>query len=138
MENLSRRELMNAKRWLGTTLLSFLVLSPFGINAQSPKAKKLPALEAKDHIGEQATVCGNVASTRYAATTRGKPTFLNLDKPYPSQVFTVLIWGESREKFGTPEEKYREKQICVTGKITEYRGAPEIVVSDPLNIELQK
>jgi len=39
-------------------------------------AKKLTAAEAKDHIGEQATVCGKVASTRYAATTRGKPTFL--------------------------------------------------------------
>jgi len=102
------------------------------------QAKKLTAAEAKDHIGEQATVCGRVASTRYAATTRGKPTFLNLDKPYPSQLFTVLIWGENREKFGTPEEKYRDKQICVTGKITEYRKAAEIVVSDPRNIEVQK
>ena len=102
------------------------------------QTKKLTTAEAKDHIGEQATVCGKVASTRYAATTRGKPTFLNLDKAYPSQVFTVLIWGDSREKFGTPEEKYRDKQICVTGKITEYRSGPEIVVSDPQNIEIEK
>jgi len=102
------------------------------------QAKKLTAPEAKDHIGEQATVCGRVASTRYAATTRGKPTFLNLDKPYPSQLFTVLIWGENREKFGTPEAAYRDKQICVTGKITEYRKAPEIVVSEPQKIEVQK
>jgi len=100
--------------------------------------RKLSTSEARDHIGEQATVCGKVASTRYAATTRGKPTFLNLDKPYPNQIFTVLIWGENREKFGAPEEKYRDKHICVTGKITEYRGAPEIVVSDPQNIEQQK
>lgn len=102
------------------------------------QAKKLTAPEAKDHVGEQATVCGKVASTRYAATTRGKPTFLDLDKPYPSQVFTVLIWGENREKFGTPEEKYRDKQICVTGRITEYRKAPEIVASEPQNIDVQK
>ena len=79
-----------------------------------------------------------MASTRYAVTSRGKPTFLNLDKPYASQVFTVLIWGDNREKFGTPEEKYRDKQICVTGTITEYRKAPEIVVSDPQTIEVQK
>jgi hypothetical protein len=102
------------------------------------QAKKLTAAEAKDHIGEQATVCGRVASTRYAATTHGKPTFLNLDKPYPSQVFTVLIWGENRAKFGTPEEKYRDQQICVTGKITEYRKAAEIVVNEPQSIEVQK
>jgi hypothetical protein len=106
--------------------------------AQTPQVKGLPAVEAKDHIGEKATVCGKVASARYDATTRGKPTFLNLDKPYPSQVFTVLIWGENRAKFGAPEEQYRGKQLCVTGTITEYRKAPEIVVSDPQSIEVQK
>ena len=106
-----------------------------GLMAQT---KKLTTAEATNHIGEQATVCGRVASTRYAPTTRGKPTFLNLDKPYPSQVFTVLIWGDNREKFGNPEEKYRDKQVCVTGKITEYRTVPEIVVSEPQNIEVQK
>jgi hypothetical protein len=46
--------------------------------------------------------------------------------------------GENREKFGTPEEKYRDKQVCVTGKITEYRGGPEIVASAPQNIEIEK
>lgn len=129
---------MNPKLWVNKALLAFLLLAPIGINAQSLSGKTLTAAEAKNHIGEQNTVCGKVASTRYAATTRGKPTFLNLDKPYPSQVFTILIWGENREKFGTPEEKYREKQVCVTGKITEYRGAPEIVVTDPQSIEVQK
>jgi DNA/RNA endonuclease YhcR with UshA esterase domain len=128
---------MNSKLWVNTALLTFLVLVPIGVNSQS-QVKKLTAADAKDHIGEQATVCGKVASTRYASTTRGKPTFLNLDKPYPNQIFTVLIWGENREKFGTPEEKYRDMQVCVTGKITEYRGAPEIVVSDPQSIDVQK
>jgi hypothetical protein len=128
---------MNSKLWVNTALLTFLMIAPIGVNSQS-QIKKLAAADAKDHIGEQATVCGKVTSTRYAATTRGKPTFLNLDKPYPSQVFTALIWGENREKFGTPEEKYRDKQICITGKITEYRGAPEIIVSDPQSIEVQK
>src|SRR4029077_4005920 len=129
---------MTSKLWVNTVLLSLTVLTPCGIHARSTQVKKLTAVEAKDHVGEQATVCGKVASTRYATTTRGKPTFLNLDKPYPSQVFTILIWGENREKFGTPEEKYRDKQICVTGKITEYRGAPEIVTSDPQTIVVQK
>jgi hypothetical protein len=128
---------MNPKRWFCTGLLSFIVLATFGVRVQS-QIKKLAALDVKDHIGEQATVCGKVASLRYAATTRGKPTFLNLDKPYPNQIFTILIWGENREKFGTPEEKYRDKQVCVAGKISEYRGSPEIVVSDPQSIDVQK
>jgi hypothetical protein len=129
---------VNIKRWFGITVLSCVAVAPCDVIAQAQQVKRLFAAEAKDHIGEKATVCGKVASTRYAATTRGKPTFLNLDKPYPSQVFTVLIWDENREKFGAPEEMYRDKQICVTGKITEYRNAPEIVVSDPQSIEIQK
>jgi hypothetical protein len=98
------------------------------------QSKKLTTAEAKNHIGEQATVCGRVASGRYAATTRGKPTFLDLDKPYPGQLFTVLIWGENRAKFGTPEETYRNKNICVTGRIESYRGEPEIIASDPAQL----
>jgi hypothetical protein len=124
---------MNSVKLVSCGLILGLLLAP-SVESQ----RKLAANEAKDHVGEQATVCGKVASTRYAATTRGKPTFLNLDKPYPAQIFTVLIWGDSREKFGAPEEKYRDKQVCVTGKITEYRGAPEIVASDPQSIEVQK
>src|SRR5258706_15247522 len=122
---------VDIKKWFAIAILSCVVLARCDVIAQAPQVTRLTAAEAKDHIGEKATVCGKVASTRYAGTTRGKPTFLNLDKPYPSQVFTVLIWGESREKFGAPEVMYRDKQICATGKITEYRNAAGIVVSEP-------
>src|ERR1700693_5754450 len=97
----------------------------------APQHQKLSAPEAKDHIGETATVCGKVVSTRYAGSTKGQPTFINLDKPYPGQIFTIVIWGNNRSKFGAPETDYKAKRICVTGKITEYRGAPEVVVGDP-------
>jgi len=98
--------------------------------------KKLTAVEAKEHFGETATVCGEVVSTRYAASTKGQPTFLNLDKPYPNQIFTVVIWGRNRSKFGRPEVEYNQKRICVTGKIGEYRGVPEIVADDPKQITI--
>jgi DNA/RNA endonuclease YhcR with UshA esterase domain len=97
----------------------------------------MSATEAKDHVGETATVCGSVVSTRYAASTKGQPTFLNLDNPYPSRIFTILIWGSNRSKFGTPESDYKGKRICVTGKITEYRGVPEIIADDPGQIAIE-
>ena len=84
------------------------------------------------------TVCGEVATGRYAERTRGRPTFLNLDKPYPDQVFTILIWGESRAKFGTPEQSLLHKRVCVSGSIREYGGKPEIVASEPSQIERQE
>jgi hypothetical protein len=97
----------------------------------------ISAAEAKNHIGERATVCGEVAGVHYAARSRGNPTFINLDKPYPNQIFTVLIWGSDRPKFGDPEETYRSKHICVTGKISDYKGVPEIVAYEPSQIKVQ-
>jgi hypothetical protein len=99
--------------------------------------KRLSAAEAKDHFGENATVCGEVASAKYADSAKGQPTFLNLDKPYPNQIFTILIWGSNRSKFGTPEDSYKGKKICVSGKITAYDGLPEIVADDPKQIRIE-
>jgi hypothetical protein len=98
----------------------------------------LTSAEAKNHVGEKATVCGKVVSTHYAARTKGSPTFLNLDEPYPNQIFTVLIWGNDRAKFGIPESKYENKTICVTGLIKDYRGVPEVVAEEPSQIVIQK
>jgi hypothetical protein len=89
-------------------ILSVVILTASFALAQRP----LTAAEAKGQVGETATVCGDVVSTRYAATARGKPTFINLDKPYPDQVFTVLIWETDRPKFGDPEQTYRGKHIA--------------------------
>jgi len=111
----------------------------FGALLSIPLAaqKKLSPTEAKDHVGETATVCGAVVSTRYATSTRGQPTFLNFDKPYPNQVFTVVIWGNNRSKFGIPEVDFKGKHICVTGEITEYRGTPQVVADSPRQIKVE-
>jgi hypothetical protein len=94
-------------------------------------AATLTATQAKDHIGEHASVCGVVASATFAARTKGQPTFLNLDHPYPQHIFTAVVWGSDRPKFGQPEATYKGKRICVTGTIKAYRGVPEIVVTEP-------
>jgi hypothetical protein len=99
---------------------------------------KITAGQAKDHIGEVQTVCGKVANTHFAARSKGQPTFLNLDEPYPKEIFTILIWGSDRAKFGTPETKYQNASICVTGKITSHRGSAEIVATEPTQIVIPK
>jgi hypothetical protein len=97
----------------------------------------LTAAEASKHVGEQGTVCGKVVSTVYAESSRGKPTFLNFDQPYPNQIFTVLIWGSDRSKFDEPETAYRGKHVCATGKISSFKGVPEIVASEPAQIKIR-
>ena len=90
---------------------------------------------AINYVGKVKTVCGSVANANYASRSRGGPTFINLDKPYPNQVFTILIWDSDREKFSQPPEKmYRGKNICVSGKIIVYRGVAEIIIKDPKQI----
>jgi hypothetical protein len=93
--------------------------------------------EAKDHVGEHATVCGKLACTRWAESSYGSPAFLNFDQPYPDQIFTVVIWGTDRSKFGEPETTYRGKRICVTGKISAFKGVPEVVATEPSQIKAQ-
>src|SRR5690349_10075510 len=119
---------MRALKALFAVLVGIVLLPP------ALGQKKLTASEAKEHYGENATVCGEVVSTRYASSTKGQPTFLNLDRPYPNQTFTVVLWGSNRSKFKTPVEDYKDKKICVTGKITAYAGSPEGVADDPKQI----
>jgi hypothetical protein len=123
------------KRLQSLPVLVFCLLAIPRVHAQN---RKVTAAEAKDHIGDRATVCGKVVSTHYAKSSKGEPTFLNLDEPYPKEVFTVLIWGSDREKFGTPESEYKSLRVCVTGKIITYRGKPEIVANERGQIEVQK
>ena len=92
---------------------------------------------AQNHVGEKATVCGNVVSSHYARSSKGRPTFLDLDVSYPNPVFTAIIWGDDRRKFGRTEVKYSEKNICVTGKIKQYHGVAEMVLYSPRQIRVK-
>jgi hypothetical protein len=123
------------KRLQSFVVLAFCLLTIPTLHAQT---KKITAAEAKDHIGDRATVCGKVVSTHYAKNSKGEPTFLNLDEPYPKEVFTILIWGSDRERFGSPEIEYKGLRVCVTGKITSYRGVPEIIATERGQIEVQE
>jgi hypothetical protein len=56
-------------------------------------AQTLTTAEAAHHVGDTATVCGDIAGEHTATSSHSTPTFINLDKPYPHQVFTLLIWA---------------------------------------------
>jgi hypothetical protein len=72
-----------------------------------------------------------VVSGEYEANEKNQPTSLDLGKPYPNAIFTAVIYGDHRQKFGTPEIALRSKRVCVTGPISDYQGKPEIVLTDP-------
>lgn len=102
-------------------------------------ARCLPWNEARNYEGRTECVCGPVVDTHYASSSNGAPTFLNLggNRNNPNR-FTVVIWGEYRGNFDRPPEVvYRNKTICVTGRIRLYRGVPEIQIKSPAEIEAE-
>jgi hypothetical protein len=99
--------------------------------------QRLTAVEAASHVGEKATVCGRVASAHFAGRVLGRPTFLDIDRPWPHQIFTAIIWGDRRHLFSSPPESWRGRRLCVTGVITTHKGTPQIIVQSPSQLEME-
>ncbi|MEO0232312.1 MAG: nucleotide-binding protein [candidate division WOR-3 bacterium] len=92
------------------------------------------ASEAVNHIGEYATVKGYIAQVYIS---RKGTIFLNVDKPYPDNTFTFVIFKTDAYKF--PNIKSLEgKTIAVTGLIRTYQGKPEIIINNPKQIKILK
>lgn len=90
---------------------------------------KLNTLQAKDNLGNYCTVCGKAVAVKYIENGKSNPTYINLDKKFPNQLFTVVIYQDIRTKLGyNPEEKFFNKTICVKGKVEQYKGTPQIVL----------
>jgi DNA/RNA endonuclease YhcR with UshA esterase domain len=111
-------------------MLMALCLCPLAL----PGADSVSSADAKNNVGKNATVCGKVVGTRYLENSQRRPTFLNFDMPYPDHTFTAIIFGDSRAKFGKPEETYLQKNVCVTGEITLYNGKPQVELKEPSQI----
>lgn len=86
------------KRYGHWVVISCLIVWASLLPGANANSQTITAAEAKNHIGETATVCGRVVSAHYAATSRSRPTFLNLDEPYPREVFTVVIWDKMAQE----------------------------------------
>jgi len=103
----------------------------FGQWALPSSAATLTPEDAAKHIGQKATVCGVVVSTKFDAHLPSQPTFLDFGKPYPDEVFAAVIFGPDRAKFGTPEAAMQGKRVCVSGSIRLYQNKPAIVLTAP-------
>jgi len=115
-----------------------LALGCLALATATAQTPRITARDAKNHVGKTATVCGKVVGIHFVSSGKGQPTFVHFEQPYPDQIFTLVIWGSDRSKFGRPEEIYRDKDLCVTGKITSYLGVPEIVANSPSQVQVQK
>ena len=108
-------------------LLTSLALAGTSVNAQDAKTNdtvKIPASQAKDHIGSQAVVSGKIAEVNIAE----KLVRLNFEKPFPAHVFQAVIFSDHTNLF--PDvAKLKGKTIEVSGKIAAYRERPQIILT---------
>ena len=90
-------------------------------------AADLTSAEAATHLTETATVVGIVAQV----SERNGYVFLNFDRPYPQHSFTAFIPAKSLAAAGgaTFLTSLQGKSVAVTGRIIDYKGKPEIVVT---------
>ena len=97
------------------------------ISPSSIPAGAITPRQAANNIGRTKTVCGYVASTKYARSSNGRPTFLDLGRPYPNQYFTIVIWPEYRGLYSSPPERlFDGRTVCVRGPIERYGSRPQI------------
>ncbi len=77
--------------------------------------------------GEAIKVCGTVVGTHYSK--KGN-VFLNFDKAYPNQIFTVFIKAADLVNFSyKPQEELKGQCICITGKINNFQKVPTMDVN---------
>jgi endonuclease G len=93
-------------------------------------------VQAKQYMGkgEEVTVCGTVVSTKLS---RKGNVFLNLDKKFPNQIFTVTIWKDNLVNFTyAPDQELMGEQVCVTGKVTNFSGTPSMSLEKEEQLKL--
>jgi len=118
--------------------VKFLVITALLLSSIVQAQQEIKIDELNKHIGDSVTVCTKVYGGIYLDRSKDTPTLLNAGGNYPEAPLTILIWAEARKQFkGAPEVFYKDKNICVTGKIILYKDKPEIVVYEEKQIVLK-
>ena len=117
-------------------LIVTLFLSTVSIHAKAQA--KITAAEASKHVGDSVIVCDKAYGGIYLDKSKDGFTFINIGAKYPDQKLTLVIKGDVRKTFSfVPEKVLSDKNICVKGKITEYKGKPQIMIDNEDQIEIR-
>ena len=88
-------------------------------------------VEAGDYNGKVVTVKGFVADVYKSE----KVAYLNFVKKYPDNPFTAVIFASKFSEFENIYD-YKMKNVEVTGRVSFYRGRPQIILNDPNQIKI--
>ncbi len=88
------------------------------------------------NLNKVVTICDSVAS--FNISKGSAPIYyIFLGKPFPYQKLTIVIHTEHKEKYGIIHPGYlSNRKVCVTGKLTEYKGRKQIIYNGETRIKV--
>jgi len=95
--------------------------------ADSQTVSPVKLEEVKNAVGKTVSVQGKVYSSRDI----GSMYLVNLGAAYPNQLLTVALKGDAKDL----GRQLNDKTITVEGEVIDYKGKPEIIVTDPSKIK---
>lgn len=82
---------------------------------------KATTINARMYIGRTIVLCGVV----HSVSKQRKATYINFDHAYPNQSLSAVVWNDamfqSYIKAG--------EEVCVYGDVSEYKGSPQIKIT---------
>lgn len=128
-----------------TFLILMIAMLSFGQTEQTNTDNKsdiplISASEAPNYIDKEVKVKAKVISTFFSEKSKGKPTYLNLDKKFPDNPMTVVIFESKLKELKINPKNYEGKTIIVKGKIKLRESASgkkySIIINNQKQIEI--
>jgi hypothetical protein len=128
-----------------TFLILMIAMLSFGQTEQTNTDNKsdiplISASEAPNYIDKEVKVKAKVISTFFSEKSKGKPTYLNLDKKFPDNPMTVVIFESKLKELKINPKDYEGKTIIVKGKIKLRESASgkkySIIINNQKQIEI--
>lgn len=117
--------------------LAFILFIGFASVKTYAQTTTVAAKDAAKHIGETVTICDKIYGGKFLEGPG--ITLLDMGGAHPNEALTLMIKGDDRKKFtGNPEDSFKNKAVCVTGTIIDYKGKPEIIITDASQIKLNE
>ncbi len=115
-------------------LFTFLLVS-INLHAQTTNDDIIigtnPLKDVINRIGKEVTAVDSV----YGGKAFENQTLLNVGGSHPNQLLTVFIDKKDYKNFkGEILTLYLNKRVSIKGKVSEFKGKPQIVVTDPKQI----
>jgi exonuclease VII large subunit len=96
-------------------------------NAQANEIE-IKASDALNYLGKTAKVCGSLAAIKDFKSG----IYLSIDKPYPNESITFVVWDDNINKITKEWGSFRGlrgKTVCAEGKVETYKNKARISIN---------